>query len=119
MAVLAPRAGDGNRPALPSAWRLVRENRALTREQAELAFANLTLINFNYDRTVEQYLYWALQQYGRVPEDVAAKSVASLRSGDGCRCTILMDDRAALTGIVPSTHGMGLRVQNQRCLGEG
>src|SRR5262249_55858499 len=50
----------------------------LTREQAEQAFANLTLINFNYDRTVEQYLYWALQQYGRVSADVAAKSVASL-----------------------------------------
>jgi hypothetical protein len=50
----------------------------LTREEAEQAFANLTLINFNYDRTVEQYLYWALQQYGRVSADVAAKSVASL-----------------------------------------
>jgi hypothetical protein len=50
----------------------------LTREQAEQAFANLTLINFNYDRTVEQFLYWALQQHGRVSADVAAKSVASL-----------------------------------------
>jgi hypothetical protein len=51
----------------------------LTREQAEQAFANVTLINFNYDRTVEQYLYWALQQYGRVSADVAANAVTSLK----------------------------------------
>jgi hypothetical protein len=51
----------------------------LTREQAELAFANVTLINFNYDRTVEQYLYWALQQYGRVSADEAASAVISLK----------------------------------------
>jgi len=50
----------------------------LTREQAGQSFDNLTLINFNYDRTVEQYLYWALQQYGRVSADVAANAVASL-----------------------------------------
>jgi len=50
----------------------------LMREQAEQAFANLTLVNFNYDRTVEQYLYWALQQYGRVSAEVAANAVASL-----------------------------------------
>jgi hypothetical protein len=51
----------------------------LTREQAEQAFANVTLINFNYDRTVEQYLYWALQQYGRVSAAVAANAVTSLK----------------------------------------
>jgi hypothetical protein len=51
----------------------------LTREQAELAFANVTLINFNYDRTVEQYLYWALQQYGRVSAGESANAVTSLK----------------------------------------
>jgi len=51
----------------------------LTREQAEQAFANVTLINFNYDRTVEQYLYWALQQYGQLSADVAANAVTSLK----------------------------------------
>jgi hypothetical protein len=50
----------------------------LRREQAEQAFANVTLINFNYDRTVEQYLYWALQQYGRLSADEAANAVTSL-----------------------------------------
>jgi hypothetical protein len=51
----------------------------LKREQAEQAFANVTLINFNYDRTVEQYLYWALQQYGQISDDLAASAVASLK----------------------------------------
>jgi hypothetical protein len=51
----------------------------LTREQADQAFTNVTLINFNYDRTVEQYLYWGLQQYGRVSAGVAAKAVDSLK----------------------------------------
>src|SRR5262249_41066913 len=51
----------------------------LTREQAELAFTNLSLINFNYDRTVEHYLYFALQRYGRVSAEVAANAVASLK----------------------------------------
>jgi hypothetical protein len=51
----------------------------LTREQAEQAFANVTLINFNYDRTIEQYLYWSLQQYGRVSTEVAARAVGSLK----------------------------------------
>src|SRR5262249_38303120 len=51
----------------------------LTREQAEQAFTNVTFINFNYDRTVEQYLYLALQQYGRVSAAVAANAVTSLK----------------------------------------
>jgi hypothetical protein len=51
---------------------------SLTREEIEQAFANLTVINFNYDRTVEQYLYWALQDYGQVSADVAGHAIARL-----------------------------------------
>src|SRR5262249_8064311 len=51
----------------------------VTREQAEQAFTNVTFINFNYDRTVEQYLYWALQQYGQVSPEVAIRAVGSLK----------------------------------------
>jgi hypothetical protein len=31
-------------------------------ENAEMAFGNVTFINFNYDRTIEHFLYMALQQ---------------------------------------------------------
>lgn len=34
----------------------------LQRSALVTAFDRVTIINFNYDRTIEQYLYWALQQ---------------------------------------------------------
>jgi hypothetical protein len=34
----------------------------IQREELAAAFDQVTFINFNYDRAIEQYLYWALQQ---------------------------------------------------------
>ena len=52
-------------------------------EHAERAFENVTLINFNYDRTVEHFLYWALQvrfgltesRAGAIARAVATKTI--------------------------------------------
>lgn len=51
----------------------------LDRESAPFAFKNVTIINFNYDRTIEQYIYWALQQRAGVERNVAAQAVSNLR----------------------------------------
>ena len=34
----------------------------IQRRELETAFDQVTFINFNYDRAIEQYIYWALQQ---------------------------------------------------------
>ena len=34
----------------------------IQREELNRAFDTVTFVNFNYDRAIEQYLYWALQQ---------------------------------------------------------
>ena len=52
---------------------------ALERDEADKAFEQVTIINFNYDRTIEHYLYWALQQLAAVPPDKAAECVARLK----------------------------------------
>ncbi|OSI68886.1 hypothetical protein [Bradyrhizobium canariense] len=41
------------------------------------AFKRLTIINFNYDRCIEHYLFWSLRRIG-VPTDEAASTVAGL-----------------------------------------
>jgi hypothetical protein len=51
---------------------------AFERDEADKAFENITIINFNYDRTIEHYLYWAMQQQAGVSSDTAAQCVARL-----------------------------------------
>jgi len=50
---------------------------AIRREDVGSALRNVTIINFNYDRTVEHFIYWGLQQ-AVVPADVAAQIVKDL-----------------------------------------
>lgn len=52
---------------------------ARERDDVVNAFENVTLINFNYDRTVEQYLLFALQQRAGVSEELATESCSRLR----------------------------------------
>jgi hypothetical protein len=51
---------------------------SLTREQATEPFKNVTVINFNYDRTVEHFLFSRLQTNFGLSEDDARGAVASL-----------------------------------------
>jgi hypothetical protein len=51
----------------------------LKQEAAAKAFENVTIINFNYDRTVEHYLYLSLQQHGGIPAETAKASVERLK----------------------------------------
>ena len=37
--------------------------------QIKMAFKNVTFINFNYDRCIEHYIYFALQRLGLSPDD--------------------------------------------------
>jgi hypothetical protein len=50
----------------------------LRKDELESAFQNVTLVNFNYDRTLEQYLYWALQTTAGITADNAAQVIAKL-----------------------------------------
>jgi hypothetical protein len=52
---------------------------ALKQDTAANAFENVTIINFNYDRTVEHYLYLALQQHGGIAAEAAKASVERLK----------------------------------------
>jgi hypothetical protein len=52
---------------------------ALERGEAPKAFEQVTIINFNYDRTIEHFLYWALQQRAGVGPEQAAECVARLK----------------------------------------
>jgi hypothetical protein len=45
--------------------------------QFERAFDNVTFVNFNYDRCIEQYLFWSLQRVG-IPESEADAIVSRL-----------------------------------------
>jgi hypothetical protein len=51
---------------------------ALSRDESNAIFQNVTLINFNYDRTVEHYLVLALQQRTGLSKEMAERSVAQL-----------------------------------------
>jgi hypothetical protein len=42
-------------------------------------FSNVTVIDFNYDRVLPQYLYWALQRNLEISQDQAAQCVNSLK----------------------------------------
>lgn len=50
----------------------------LKQSEMEFAFDKLTFVNFNYDRCLEHYLYWALQRIG-IDEPRAASIVQDLK----------------------------------------
>jgi hypothetical protein len=50
----------------------------IQREKIEDVFANVTFINFNYDRAVEHYFYWALKTYVGASEQQAANAIAKI-----------------------------------------
>lgn len=51
----------------------------IQREELHTAFDRVTFVNFNYDRAIEQYLYWALQQRTSATPDEAKRIVEKLR----------------------------------------
>ncbi len=53
----------------------VKESR---RQDISKLFANVTIIDFNYDRVLPHYLYWALQRDLEIPKDLAAECVKTL-----------------------------------------
>jgi hypothetical protein len=74
-------AGKGRLVNLPDGWIGDMFSMAVAgsrREDLVRAFDNVTFVNFNYDRAIEQYLYWALQQRASVPADDARSIVAGL-----------------------------------------
>ncbi len=50
----------------------------LQREALDTAFDKVTFINFNYDRAIEHYLYWALQERTSASSDEARRIVEKL-----------------------------------------
>jgi hypothetical protein len=51
----------------------------LQREDISKAFSNVTIINFNYDRSLEHYLFFALQSRGGTTADEARHAVEQLK----------------------------------------
>ncbi len=51
----------------------------LRRGEIDTAFDNVAIINFNYDRSLEQFLYLSLQRHGAADEEAARSAVAKLR----------------------------------------
>jgi hypothetical protein len=49
----------------------------LKQSELERAFENVTFVNFNYDRCIEHYLYWAMQRIG-LPAERAMNIVEGL-----------------------------------------
>jgi hypothetical protein len=52
---------------------------ALKKEEIASAFSKVTIINFNYDRLIEQFIYSALRTRLRIGQDDAAKAISGLR----------------------------------------
>jgi hypothetical protein len=52
---------------------------ASRRHEVSSMFANVTIIDFNYDRVLPQYLYWALQHNLELPQAMAADCVNNLK----------------------------------------
>lgn len=50
----------------------------LRKDALKSALQNVTIVNFNYDRTLEQYLYWALQTTASVTAEEAARVIEKL-----------------------------------------
>lgn len=53
-------------------------HRVVVRQNLEDVFSNLAIINFNYDRCLEQYLYFSLQKSLGLPEESAARLMSKL-----------------------------------------
>jgi hypothetical protein len=51
----------------------------LTQGSVSSIFENVTIINFNYDRAFEHYIYWALQRDALVPRSEAGDIVKRMR----------------------------------------
>jgi len=69
------------RPELPDGWIAEVLSMALAglqRKDLATCFASVTFVNFNYDRAIEQYLYWALQERTGATADEALAIVTSL-----------------------------------------
>jgi hypothetical protein len=50
-----------------------------TKENIARCLESVTVINFNYDRALEHYLYWAIQRYGCVEAEVAKAALRQMR----------------------------------------
>ena len=50
-----------------------------TRQENDAAFSSITFINFDYDRSLEHYLYWALQDQAAIAPAEAARLASSLK----------------------------------------
>jgi hypothetical protein len=72
-----PGLGDTNNTWAYSFLRLALSTSR--RDELPKLFANLTVIDFNYDRILPQYLYWALQRNLEIPPDIAAECVNNLK----------------------------------------
>jgi hypothetical protein len=66
---------------LPGGWIAEMFSMALAgmqRKDLRSIFEQVTFINFNYDRAIEQYLFWALQERASATADEAGEIVAKL-----------------------------------------
>jgi hypothetical protein len=78
---LASDPQKGRLTALPDGWIGEMLSMAVAgsrREDLASVFENVTFVNFNYDRAIEQYLYWALQARTAATEEEAQAIVAGL-----------------------------------------
>ena len=79
---LAAGAGQINVRAASGTWLETFLSMAVSandRDRVDSIFRNVTFINFNYDRLIEQYLYWGLQQLAGVSGEAAAKAISNLK----------------------------------------
>ncbi|OJX18239.1 MAG: hypothetical protein BGO82_18880 [Devosia sp. 67-54] len=51
----------------------------IPREEIERVFANVAIVTFNYDRCIEQYLFYALQRYYRASEQDVISALSNLQ----------------------------------------
>jgi hypothetical protein len=72
-----PSVGDTNNTWAYGFLRLALS--ASRRAELSELFANVTVIDFNYDRILPQYLYWALQRNLEIPKEMAAECVRKLK----------------------------------------
>jgi hypothetical protein len=57
-------------------FRLITEN--CTKDELQERFNSITLVIFNYDRCIEHFIYYALQNNYRIPENEAAELVSNI-----------------------------------------
>jgi hypothetical protein len=78
---LAFSPSNGRLTGEPSGW--IGEMFSITmgglrRDQLGTIFENVTFVNFNYDRTIEQYLHWALQERANATAEEATDIISRL-----------------------------------------